>query len=348
MTKSVKILLTVGVLLILIVVLLGTLRNAREDKTPTTFAVTPETVVTESEVVNRLSVGITTHTITVDGTTRYYKIYAPEADMSGAPVWMQLHGGGQSMAELDKKFGGAALRAIADKNKVLIVFPNGTEKDSGAFDTDGQQRWNDDRAEDLPKVEAIDDVRFLTALIDTIHKTYKTDTKRTYVSGVSNGGFMSQKLLIEAPEYFAAAATALSLVPNEVAGSNPPLPTPILLWVGSEDKQTKTLGGGTMIPGGVMSPSDSLSFWAGLNGVTTYVPTETITKPDRFGCYTTVEKYEGENPVYLYTSVGGSHSLASIDYGFGNSRMLQNKIGIQCEDIEALQVMWDFMSKYSR
>jgi polyhydroxybutyrate depolymerase len=141
-----------------------------------------------------------------DGATRVYRVYVPNSAKPNAPSVVVLHGGGQSMRKIFAPTGGANLAwlAVADREGVVLIVPNGTNRDNG--DPLGeQQNWNDLR-NDTARV-AVDDVAFIKRVLQAEVPRLKLDPKRVHVTGASNGGMMSMRLLIEAPELFAAAAT---------------------------------------------------------------------------------------------------------------------------------------------
>ncbi|MBK9529210.1 MAG: hypothetical protein IPO41_13055 [Acidobacteria bacterium] len=55
----------------------------------------------------------------------------------------------------------------------------------------------------------IDDVDFISTLLDTIESKYKIDKNRIYASGLSNGGMMSYRLAAELSNRIAAIARLL-------------------------------------------------------------------------------------------------------------------------------------------
>ena len=302
-----------------------------------------------------MPVGVSTYNITTsNGDVRYYKLYAPNENMSKRPVLLYLHGGGQSMWQIKSEYMDS-LPKLAQRENILIIAPNGVNKKTGEFDTGKsnglsgrQQRWNDDRTEDLPIVEKVDDVAFLTELLDYIHSTYKTSREHTYVAGPSNGGFMTLKLLLDAPEYFAAGAAGISLVPNVVEEKIPSKPTPLILWVSTKDPLLDNLNKTTFIPEGIMSPNRSLKWWASHNNAKNYKEEMTISQIGPRGCYTTLERYEGEYPVYLYRSYGSGHTLPTKGTAAPESWMFNYILGgPQCRDIDFFTTIWDFFKKFN-
>lgn len=128
-----------------------------------------------------------------------YASFTPDTDQDKIPLIIWLHGGGEggtdptvpllgnraanySSQEIQEYFGGAY---------VLVPQTPTRWMDSGEGSTSGQ----------------VDDIYFeaLKALFDDfVAKRPDVDTDRIYVGGCSNGGYMSLKLILEYPGYFAA------------------------------------------------------------------------------------------------------------------------------------------------
>lgn len=287
---------------------------------------------------------------TVDG-ARFYKLYVPTGGSENRPVLMYLHGGGQSFGFLENSVIGERLIELSERERVVLVVPNGTDLDTGSFYSEeddrggimNRQRWNDDRLEDQPLVELIDDVAFLSDLVQRVHERLRTDGARTYVAGPSNGGYMTQKLLLERPSLFAAGASVIAGVPVSGVDETATIPTPILLWFGTEDPLVEYDGSAA-----VLSGRDSIQWWANHNGHTGEREMVRVSQPDEAGCYTTLQKYDGDVPVYGYVSHGGGHILSSTQTHLPGGAFLNSFIGRQCADIEGFDLMWDFVSRFER
>ncbi len=138
--------------------------------------------------------------IEVDGRERWFRAFVPRRSMQGAPVVLLLHGGGRSMDKLFSKRAGAA-RAwpeLAGRERFLLLAPNGVNSWTGAGEG-RTQNWSDRRG-------GSNDASFLLKLLGWAHATFGTDAGRVYVTGASNGGTMTYRMLMEHPEVFAAGA----------------------------------------------------------------------------------------------------------------------------------------------
>lgn len=181
---------------------------------------------------------------TAEGVTMSYAAYTPETSQSKVPLIIWLHGGGEggtdptvpllgnraanyASAEIQDYFGGAYVLAPQAPTRWM---------DSGNGSTSGQ----------------VDDIYFkaLKALFeDFVAKHPNIDTDRIYVGGCSNGGYMSLKLILEYPKYFAggyisALAYRADYLTEEKAKSIRNVP---IWFVHSKDDST-TVAANTVVP----------------------------------------------------------------------------------------------------
>ena len=135
--------------------------------------------------------------IEYDGIERSYYVYVPSETFEGAPLLMMLHGFG---ATLEYFVEDTKLRELADRDKVVLVYPLGTP-------TLGINHW--DANLDFNEV---DDVGFLTMLVDEMIEKYKVNKDLVFVGGHSNGGFMTYTLACEANATFKAYMSVAGLM----------------------------------------------------------------------------------------------------------------------------------------
>ncbi len=290
---------------------------------------------------------ITQKSIMIEWDERWYNIYAPQTDVTGLPLLLYLHGGGQSM-EI-----GTGLIDLAQKNNFVIIAPNGVDIDTGAFINGSNTRWNDhrDNSSEGEIIETVNDELFLETIVKNTHSSYGTDTKRTYAMWPSNGAYMTQYMISQKPELFAAAASFLVAIPPNSVDTIFPKNTntiPLMVLVGTKDPIINY----NWIPEKVLSWDASGDVWADWSGVTRNKTAEIITEADYNGCYTTLEKYDTPTPLYLYRSVGGGHVIPSINNPYPqqarDSAGFQAKFGLQCIDFDTFDTAWDFMKQYSK
>jgi poly(3-hydroxybutyrate) depolymerase len=132
--------------------------------------------------------------------TMSYAAYKPENRTGKAPLLIWLHGGGEggtdpSIAAIGNKavnYAGEEIQSIFEGAYVLIPqAPTFWMNGVGGGYTRGDK--NDIYNEGL-----------MALIKDYVANNPEIDTKRIYVGGCSNGGYMSLKLILNHPKYFAA------------------------------------------------------------------------------------------------------------------------------------------------
>jgi polyhydroxybutyrate depolymerase len=296
------------------------------------------------------------HRVDVDGKSRLYQVYRPANMRDGAPAVLVLHGGSQSMRKLFGEKGGATLAwiDIAEREGAVLIAPNGTSRRNGdpAGDT---QAWNDFR--DQAAVRNVDDVAFLRRVVLDETRALKLDPKRIYVTGASNGGMMTFRMLIEAPELFAGGAAFIANLPEHPDRlPRPSQPTPIMIVNGTKDPLVKWEGGVVARDeerGVTVSTPETVAWWVKANGAAQQV-TRRETLPDinrGDGCQITLDVYGANRngaSVWLYTAIGGGHTMPSIRYDIPDSRIVRRLIGTACKDAEGAELAWRFFVMQSQ
>ncbi|MCA6504162.1 MAG: prolyl oligopeptidase family serine peptidase [Pseudanabaena sp. M135S2SP2A07QC] len=284
---------------------------------------------------------------------RSYYLYIPRSYQANKPMPLLLafHGGVSQGNSMAVKTG---FNEIAEREGFIVAYPNGLDR--GAY---GQ--WSDGRH--LPANDSIDDVSFMKVLIKHLSKTRNIDQKRIYATGGSNGGFFTQRLACEMSEQLAAVASVAATLPQPmVSRCKPKRAIPILMINGTEDKLVPWAGG-TMEIGAnaqILSVPQTVAFWRSRNGCSTR--NQEVRLPDTQADGTEVVKIGYFNcksgaPVVLYQIEGGGHGWPSgqTDALLGNdsrgntrgNRARQRLVGNTSQDINASEVIWQFLQKYS-
>ena len=115
------------------------------------------------------------------GHTREYIVCLPQNSQPNMPVVFALHGSSETF-QWFKDF--TLLHEVADTAGFIVAYPNSTKP---------PKRWNTDRP--LLVQPDVDDVGFISALIDTLDIHYDIDLSRIYSCGFSNGGDMTYRLI---------------------------------------------------------------------------------------------------------------------------------------------------------
>lgn len=277
-------------------------------------------------LLNKLHAQVTlVDTIQVAGLDRYYRVYTPAMYDGSMPVPLLLNLHGYSSNAFQQEFYGE-FRNIADTANFIIVCPDGTT------DGFGFQFWNCFTADNI----GVDDVQFLSQLIDTISAEYTIDANRIYSTGMSNGGFMSYTLAGELSDRIAAVASVTgSISYDRFPAIAPSHPTPVMEIHGTADGTVPYYGSDIFLP-----IEDVVDYWVNYNGCN---PTaEVIEVPDinpGDGCTATHFIYSGGangTNVELFRINDGGHTWPGTIF----------LLGVTNKDINASLEIWKFFSKY--
>ena len=153
-----------------------------------------------------------------EGRYRYYEVFLPQNPQPSMPVVITLHGYLDSI-ELIKT---SNMHEVGDTTGFITVYPHSASVAWNTGETNPPPYgW--------PKYdETVNDVGFISALIDTLDSQFDIDLNRIYVCGLSSGGMMTYRLANEIGYRFAAVASICGPL-NEVTASNRPnCPFPVL------------------------------------------------------------------------------------------------------------------------
>ena len=169
-----------------------------------------------------------------------------------APTILVLHGQTSTAAWTAENSGFAETAAA---HRFTAVFPQGIRK-----------QWNDGRE---AQAAGVDDVGFLHRLVTALVGRGLADPRQIYLAGVSNGGMMTFRMLCEASELFAGAATVIANMPARIGERCAPRkPVPVVMFNGTADPLVPYDGGGVGFLGGrgsVWATEETAEFMADVN-----------------------------------------------------------------------------------
>lgn len=269
--------------------------------------------------------------IVVDGITREFVTYIPlTASKDKLPVIVALHG---RLGTGENMMGFADFRSLAVRDKFIIVCPSGIDKS-----------WNDGRPTPAQK-QGINDVKFIDQLITYILKSCNGDPKKVYLTGMSNGGFMSSRLACELSNRFAAAAIVGASMDLGV-DYHPVKAMPIMYIQGTKDPLVPYKGGVMKGAGGeIYGHEDVLKLWVAEDQCN---DSPVITKiPDGANDGTDINEEEFTNAatsvkVVGYTVNGGGHTWPG-----GSQYLPRFLVGKVSHNMNACEVIWNFFKGYS-
>ena len=175
------------------------------------------------------------------------------------PLVILLHGYSASGAVQEAYF---KLTPVSDAHTFLYAYPDGT------IDSSGNRFWNATDACCNFFGSPVDDVAYLNAIIDDVERKYNVDTKRVYLVGHSNGGFMSHRMACDASPRIAALVALAGDNWKDMSKCNPTSPVAALQVHGTLDTTVQYGGGDGVVVGAPPYPSahDSIATWAVRNG----------------------------------------------------------------------------------
>lgn len=246
---------------------------------------------------------------------RPYTLLVPDAydEANPTPLIVMLHGYGVTGAVQATYF---RLIEGAQTHGYLLAYPDGT------VDGSGGRFWNaTDACCDFGGV-GVDDVAYLTALLDDVQARYNVDPARVYFMGHSNGGFMSHRMACEIGDRIAAIASLAGATYDDPTACTAADPVHVLQIHGTDDR-TIAYDGGTTGAASYPSAPQTVATWADKNGCGTMLTDEgtadlEVAVP---GEETQLQAYADCPPggaVSLWTMDGAPH-IPAIDEAFADA-----------------------------
>ena len=268
--------------------------------------------------------------IIVDHLRREFITYLPDG-ISAAdkpPVIISLHGRlGTAIGQM--KF--ADFRPIADRDRVIIVCPQGIERS-----------WNDGRGTPANS-KGVNDVKFIDELITYIVNTYHADPARIYVTGMSNGGFMSSRLACELNNRIAAIAVVGASMDQDMSYQlNQPMP--VMYIQGTKDPLVPFTGGVMKKGAGgrIYGHEDLLRKWAAIDHCNSEPLTTNLPVLVSDGTNVVKEEYTNNSGLKVigYTIVDGGHTWPG-----GSQYLPKFMIGPVTKNLNACDQIWKFFKE---
>jgi polyhydroxybutyrate depolymerase len=284
------------------------------------------------------------------GRTRSAIIIVPKNSAippGGWPLVVMLHGAGGSSRNVFESTGWAEK---GEQEGIVTVFPNGTPRDESRPESFSRnpQTWNSGATLSLSSgalsaiAKKIDDVGFLTQLIERVCRQLKIDRRRIFVAGHSNGAQMAYRFAAERSSMVAA----VGVMAGHSYADQKPLDSPVSLIqiVGDHDPFTPMAGGETGVLGRTMTvpPAlDSPRHWAESIGVS---DSARITRDD--GTLTIRRWGPGANGAEVLSIVvkGHGHAYLSRQDRFHPAILF----GPTVNSVNATETMWEFFLRHPK
>lgn len=228
-----------------------------------------------------------------------------------APLVVVLHGY-SGAADVQQQY--FRFQDEAAARGAILAYPDGTP------DRRDLQFWNATDACCNFFGADVDDVAYLTAVVDHVRSLHAIDPQRIYLAGHSNGGFMSYRLACERADLFAAVVSLAGATFVDADDCAPSEPVSIAQVHGTLD-EVIAYDGGDIIGNEYPSAATTAATWAAYNGCATAIePGGDALDLDRdlAGAETTVARF-GDCPangtVELWTIADGRH-IPQLGDGF--------------------------------
>jgi len=238
------------------------------------------------------------------------------------PLFINMHG---FTSNKNQQMTYSGFNATANERDCIVVYPDGV-----------QNRWNS--GTNFGVSSGVDDVGFLSKLIDRMILLYNADPSQIYSTGYSAGGFMSYRMACERTNRVTAIAPIVaSMVEDTYSNCAPARPISVIAFNGTADAVTNYGG----FPGNFRPIEEVIRYWAGSNNCD---ETPTLTDlPNIVGNdNSTVTKvlYDncdaGTEVVLMRINNGGHTWPGSSVPGVGNTN----------QDIKANDEMYDFCTRF--
>ena len=225
--------------------------------------------------------------------------------------------------------------ALADQQSFIVAYPDSTNGN-----------WNDTR-----EVSRSDDVGFLRALIDELERSYPIDPHRVYATGISNGGFFSNRLACELTDKIAAIASVAATMPEPLVSScKPSRPISVLYMQGTQDPLVP-IGGGKIgfrrgrSRGTCISLADAEMFWLAHDHISSAPSAADLPDLVHDGTHVHRQVWTGgrdQTEVVVYTIEGGGHTWPG-----GPQYLPKIIVGKASRNLDATVAIWQFFQTHS-
>ncbi|MCX2713221.1 alpha/beta hydrolase family esterase [Mycolicibacterium sp. J2] len=266
------------------------------------------------------------------GLVRTYELHVPAGSRPSALV-LNLHAAGATGRDQ------AALThydAVADAHGFAVAYPDGID-----------MSWADGRGASIPDRQGVDDVGFLTALASKLVSDFGINPGRVYVTGLSAGAFMANRLACDRADLFAAIAPVAGTLGVNV-GCAPSRPVAVMATYGTADPIVPFDGGPMTGRGGVsdiVSAPALVQRWRQLNGCAD-TPAQQPLAPSGDGTHTDRIDYPrcapGGEVVFMRVD-GGGHTWP------GAPEVLPAQaVGLASRGFDASEASWRFFDSHGR
>jgi polyhydroxybutyrate depolymerase len=249
------------------------------------------------------------YTLRFGGRDRTYHLHVPGSAGALPPLLLNLHplvlnGPGQALF--------SNMNAAADERGIVVAYPDGV---NGS--------WNGGSCCGAAAQQGLDDVGFIRAVVEDIAAHGCIDRARVFATGMSNGGYLAQRLGCEASDLIVAIAPAAGVIGIPLDSCRPARPVPVLEFHGTAD---------SLVDYAEVAPT--IATWVERNRCTDAA--HEIYRQGNVHCEAHEACAEGAR-VILCTAEGGGHCWP------GSATC---PVGAPIRDIDGNRYMLDFFASY--
>ncbi len=263
------------------------------------------------------------------GLEREYILHVPTVydASSPTPLILALHG----LGDVISNFSNVGLSNLGDTENFFVVYPQAI--DSQLLGT----AWNNGAAAfGITLNETVDDVDFLSQLIDHIASEYNINLDRVYCTGFSMGGIMTHRMACDLNDRLAAVAAVSGPLADAIANDClAQSPIPVMHMHGTADGTVGYADGAFngALEAGLQGAEESIDFWTAKNGCTDDAVVETL--PDTADDGLSIETRHNtdcfnDSEVLLYKIFEGAHTW------LGGTN-----------DVNANEEIWNFFNQFT-
>jgi polyhydroxybutyrate depolymerase len=199
-----------------------------------------------------VTVAAPTH-MTYGGIERTFRVHRPAGlgRERAVPLVVMLHGGFGTGAQAERSYG---WDAAADRHGFVVVYPDGVRRSWNAGSCCGAALRN-----------SVDDVGFLSTVIERVTAQEHIDRTRIAITGISNGAMMAYRMACDATLSLRAIG---SVAGSMVTPCSHPQRTSVMEIHGLADHTLPFAGGKGEGPSGVITPPvrDVVNRWRVIDG----------------------------------------------------------------------------------
>lgn len=264
------------------------------------------------------------------GRSRTYYLYTPKSynPQRPTPLVIVFHGddgSGRSMSDVSR------FNELAEQKGFIVVYPDGVDH---TWNTRGNSQ------------ASVNDVSFVSALIDRIQETRNIDSRKVYATGFSRGGILAQTLACQMPDKIAAFASVAGSLPVQLQSScQSGTPVSMLMINGTKDQEVHYQGDDKSQPDALVSIPQTVNFWRSHDQCTAPAENSQLPNSNSGDLSVKTSRYSGCSrgaEVVEAAVVDGGHFWPGGASDDKNLKQVNAQLGFN-----ATQTIWDFFQRHT-